>query len=827
MKNYVLKLTFRSVRTFFGRYMALLLIVAISVGFFAGLRITQDAMIDTAESYLESRELYDFRLISTLGFTEDDVEELGKLAGVKAAEGTKTVDALVRMGEDDQPLKLLAIPDKINLPSLKAGRMPVSPNECLGDDERFSEADIGKTVTLSDANGEDVTDALKGREYTIVGTVDSPIFLGLDRGATNIGSGAINTFLYLPAENFTSEFYTEIDLTLTENAEIYSDEYDELTQKRKSDVTELTKRLANERYNDLIGQIEVPPHLAALGITAEQIAEKLGLEPPKTFVLTRNENAGYVSFENDTAIVSGIANIFPVFFILIAMLVCVTTMTRMVDEERTQIGVLKAMGFSSRRVMAKYLLYAGSATVIGWALGFFICTWALPKLFWFAYNAIYNFAPLNYLFSPTLAGMTLAIALICILGATFISCRKELMSAPAALIRPRAAKSGKRILLERITPLWRRLPFLTKIITRNMFRYKRRLIMMLLGIGCCAGLVVAASGARDSMVDVASFQFDTVQVYDIDASFDEGNAEKVASGLDGLDGVEAYKLASAKRVDVLGKVTVNSVSLMSFDNTDGLSDFWKFERGGKAVGYPERGEILICNKIAEKTGLSVGDEIELRDADMNPFTLKVGGIFDAYIYTFALISEETHTDIFGQWSANTAMISAKGDAEDLAHSITEMGGIASVTQLGMTRQFVDDALSCLDYIILMVIGFSGALAFVVTFNLTNINLAERSREIATVEVLGFYPKETCSYVLRENLILSAVATLLGLPLGIGFHYCVMSMIRIDSVSFANLIRPGSFLLSVVCTMLFSIVVNFFMRWRIRKIKMAESLKAVE
>lgn len=827
MKTSVVKLTFRSIKTFFGRYMALLLIVAISVGFFAGLKITQDAMIDTAEEYLDKQDFYDFRLFSTLGFTEDDVEEFRKLSGVDDAEGTKTLDALMKIDGNDQPLKLMAIPESINRPSLAAGRMPEADNECLADDERFSEDDIGKTVTVSEANKESVFDQLSGKEYTIVGLVDSPIYLSMDRGTTDMGTGALHSFLYLPSDNFESEVYTEINLTLTESAAMYSDEYDEIIEKYEADVTALTKRLASERYDGLFAQIVVPPELAALGVTAEQLAEEAGLEEPETYVLTRNENAGYVSFESDTSIVSGVANIFPVFFILIAMLVCITTMTRMVDEERTQIGVLKAMGFSGGKVMAKYLLYAGSATVIGWGIGFFLCTWGLPLIFWFAYGAIYNFAPLNYLFSPSLAVITLVISLAGILGATFISCRKELLSVPAKLIRPKTTQKGKRILLERITPLWKRLPFLAKIITRNMFRYKRRLVMMLVGIGCCAGLVVTAFGVRDSMINIGSLQFEGVQTYEIEATFEEGTDAEVKERMDGLDGVESYQLASVHRVDLIGNSTINSVSLMSFADTESLDEFWHFSYKDEIVALPDRGEAIICNKIAEKLELSVGDTFTVKDADLNTFTVTVGGIFESYINNYMVISEETHNEVFGDWQANTSMVAINGDGEQIARALTEMDEITSVSQLEASKKNVDDALSCLNYIIWLVVGFSGALAFIVIFNLTNINLAERSREIATVEVLGFYPGETNSYVLRENLILSVIAAIIGLPLGTLFHRIVMSMILIDSLSFAKIITPISYVLSVICTILFAVIVNAFMKRQIKKIKMAESLKAVE
>ena len=423
--------------------------------------------------------------------------------------------------------------------------------------------------------------------------------------------------------------------------------------------------------------------------------------------------------------------------------------------------------------------------------------------------------------------MTLVVSLAAILGATFISCRKELISVPAKLIRPKATKNGKRIFLEKFTSLWKRLPFLSKIVFRNMFRYKRRLFMMLIGIGCCAGLVVTAFGVRDSMINIGSSQFEEIQKYDMEASFEAGSEAAVKEKFDELSEITEYLTASSNRVDLHGDKTMNSVTLMSFTDTERVSSFWTFAKDGEGLTMPKAGEALVNTKIAEKLNLSVGDSFEIQDSDMQTCIVKVSGIFDNYIYNYVIINDETYSDAFGEWTANTALISMTGDDEALAERLTEMDEISSVSRLSTMKETVDNALSCLNYIIWIVVGFSGALAFIVIFNLTNINIAERSREIATVQVLGFYPKETNSYVLRENLILSVIASIIGLPLGTLFHRIVMSMILIDSFAFDVKVTAVSYVLSLICTVLFAVIVNLFMRKQISNIKMAESLKAVE
>ena len=813
----IFKMTFRTVRTFFGRYMALLLIVALSAGFFAGLKVTTDAMINTGGDYFDEQNFYDFRLFSTLGFSQDDAEEFLSLEGVKEAEGAYSVDALIEHKDSDHPFKIYSINDKINLPSVSAGRLPEKENECVVDEDVFTQDDIGKKISLSAENDEAVAEQLERIEFTIVGLASSPLSIGLDKGTADIGNGTVYSFLYIPKENFTSEAFTELNITLAESAYIYSDEYEELIYTHKDKITLLCEDLADKRYDDILSE----------NMLTEEIAEQMSIKKPETYVLTRNENAGYVSFENDTGIIGGVANIFPIFFIMIAILVCITTMTRMVDEERTQIGVLKATGFSNRAIMGKYLLYVGSATLIGWGIGFFACTWALPKIFWLAYNEIYGFAPISYLFSPELAVLTLAISLFFILGSTYLSCRKELSDVPAALIRPRAAKTGKRIILEHITLIWKRLSFLQKITVRNMMRYKQRLFMMIVGISCCAGLVVTAFGVRDSMIDVGELQYGAIQKQDLEASFDMGTEDTVTTELDKLSSIEDYLTVSNIRVDISADKSMSGVNLLSLKDTENISKFWDFHVGEEKLTFPKTNEAYISPKVAEKLSLDVGDTLEIRNSDMQTGTVTVAAIFDNHIYDYVVISEETYEKVFGEYETNTVLINAKDDAEALAKELTELHIFTGVSQLDMIRANISDALDCLNYIIWLIVFFSGALAFIVIFNLTNINLAERSREIATVQVLGFYPKETESYALRENLVLSVIASILGLPLGKLFHTTVMSMVKIDMITFNNVVHPISYIAAFVCTVLFAFIVNRFMKRNIGKINMAESLKAVE
>ena len=547
-----------------------------------------------------------------------------------------------------------------------------------------------------------------------------------------------------------------------------------------------------------------------------------------------------IIFKNDISIVSGIADLFPLFFALIAMLVCVTTMTRMVEEERTQIGTLKALGFSTAEISAKYLLYAGSAAHIGWAGGYFAGTLLIPKVFWLALSSVYGFARIQYTSSLPLAVMTGLVSITGILLCTWLSVRSELSIRPAELIRPGVSKSGKRIWLEHVTPFWKRLSFLHKITLRNMLRYKQRLFMMLVGISCYAALVLTGFGVKDSLIGITDLQYRTIQRYQLEATVTSSKIDDVTDRLFRIAADSAACSCSLSRVSVKAhKSSMSAINLYSTDQPETFMSFWTLKTADKACLFPPSGEVLVCTKIAQKLSLSVGDTLIIRDAARQDITATVSGIFDNYLDNALILNADTLRKQTGEWKPDTLLIRTSGtqttakdassEAADaaLAQQIAGIPGVRQVSRLSLSKETADKALSCVYYIVLLLILFSGALELIVIYNLTSINLAERSREIATVEVLGFYPKETDSYVLRENLILSLIASFIGLPLGMLFHRAVMSRILVDNMVFLTRIRSVSYILAVLITNLFAYMVNLLMRKRIRAIPMAESLKAVE
>ena len=564
---------------------------------------------------------------------------------------------------------------------------------------------------------------------------------------------------------------------------------------------------------------------------ADAYVELSDLKKADTYTLTRKENVGYASFDNDISIIASVSLAFPVFFFLVAALVCMTTMKRMVDEQRTQIGVLKAIGYSRGQIIGKYLFYSGSAALIGAALGYTAGSRGLPLVIWEIYGMMYGFAPLEHVFDPVLAAVSFGAALLCSVGATYLSCRLELQNPAAQLIRPKAPKAGKRIFLEYMTPLWKRMSFLRKVSARNVLRYKSRLIMMILGIGGCTALLVVGYGIRDSVGNLAVDQHEKITLYDYAVNFQEPQTQERAEAFlveRGWEAEDGLLVHSGSTDVVFGDMTQSVYLVVPADNR--LDGFIDLHDGERAVAFPKAGEVVLNYGLAEEMGVSVGDTVQLRDKKLGTVEAKVSGICDNYIFNYAFVSPDTYGQQLGSAPAfKTLLVQARPGADPYEENVylADGEGISSVTVNAADRDRVTSMLSRLDIVVVVVVLFAAALAFVVLYNLTNINITERIREIATVKVLGFYQNEVAAYVFREIVTLSAVGGLAGLGMGKALHAFIMLQIRVDGMFFPNRIAPSSYLISYLLTMVFSILISCCMRPRLKKIDMAESLKSIE
>ncbi len=586
--------------------------------------------------------------------------------------------------------------------------------------------------------------------------------------------------------------------------------------------------LAELEAEEADARIEIADAKEELADAKEELAE---VEEVEIYVLDRNTNIAYASFENDTGIVEGVAKIFPIFFFLIAALVCSTTMTRMVDDERTQIGTLRAVGYSESAILFKYLVYSGSAAGIGAIIGYFLGTRLFPWAIWTAYGVLYGFADIILVDMPGLFVISLLVALLCSAGTTFAACRVELSHAPAELIRPKTPSAGKRILLERISFFWKRLKFLHKVSARNVFRFKKRMFMMILGIAGCTALVLAGFGVKDSVSNIVNNQYDQILKYDISATYTE---EVTAEDLEEIRNQFSKEIATATivqeiSVDAPSEKGVKSVTLLSSADSS-ISNSVDFHLNKEEVALPDKGEILIDERLAKIFGVEIGGEITLKSGEEETKPLKVAGIFENYTFYYAYVTGETYQEYFPEnFVPKTIYLSLEEEADHykVASYLSDMENAANVSVVADTRAMVENTMQSVNYIVALVIASAAALAFIVLFNLGNINISERVREIATLKVLGFYPRETGAYVFRESAVLSALGILVGIPLGIVFHRFVMGQIKVDMVSFEIRIRPISFLYSVIAVWGFTVCVDLIMRRKINRINMAESLKSIE
>jgi len=1142
----------QSIKASFGRYIAIVAIIALGSAMFVGLLMTKSDMVETGDRYARAQNMFDLRLVSSFGWTSAQVEKVRALEGVQAAEGLYYQDLVVHPGSstDERVYRFYAIPESINQISLRGGRMPEKPDECLADGYGATDAILGTTVTIAENNEGDSAENLRYRTYTVVGYCASPLYFDRNRGTTTVGNGSLSGYVFVPREAFDLEIIPEIHVTFEEDYPLYSDAYNdamdalaeqlepqlepmveerrlkvkgeaedsyreglleyydgvlkfrqgrhearrELEDARQQLLDAETEIAENEqklkdgerqlaegrrtlsqsetmlresrkllesmkaftlqelqeseaalntqiaedtaRLRDLDAQIaaldqklaalngqmgsakqeldaidsrisqlnssiasadasitvceslkasmdpsdeaqiaQMDAQIAALqaqraqdaselsalqaariplaaqlegplaeynAISAQrqqlqtdrtfvqisldsanaslqtvrssienidaqfapmeqQLAEgeaelasgyrqlaqsqrdleegKQALEDAKieleqgwkdygegvlevseelaegeqkltdarreladardlidsmtentVFILDRNSNLGYSSLESASDIVQGVARVFPAFFLLVAALVCITTMTRMIEEERTEIGTLKALGYSNGAIISKYLIYAGSGAVIGCGLGVLVGSGVFPTILWEVYKIMLYITDdvvlqINWPLCFAVVGTYTTVMLL----VTWYCCRRALQEVPAELIRPKAPDPGKKIFLERL-PIWQRVSFLNKVTIRNMFRYRQRLAMMIVGIGGCTALLVTGFGLRDSIVNVVDFQFDSITTYDMTVHFTEGQTQEAQREF--LTDVRPYTRNAVfyhqSSIELEVDKQVKEIYLIAGDEK--LQQFIDMHTGSEPIPMPRQDEVVLSVGVASVLGVRTGDQIQLRDADLRTLELTVSGIYDNHVNNYAIICPET---ISSQWGEQPEMqmaflqIREDQDAHEVSTHIAELDGVMNVSVSEDLATMVRNLMKALDLVVVVIVVCAGFLAAIVLYNLTNININERIREIATIKVLGFRAEETAAYVFKENLSLTAIGSLLGLGMGYALLLFVMSQIKIDMVWFSTVVMPPSYFWALGLTLLSACVVDFIFYFKLDKINMAEALKSVE
>lgn len=605
----------------------------------------------------------------------------------------------------------------------------------------------------------------------------------------------------------------------------------------RATIAENTQKLRDGEIEYEDAKAEAEEELADARAEIEDAQQEVDdIEMPEWYVWDRGNNVSYSSFTGNVEKLTAITTIFPVFFFLVAALVVSTTMTRMVEEERLQIGTLKALGYTQWEIMQKYLWYAFAAAVCGTLVGLTIGFRAFPIIIWSAYGMMY-YMPAIYTpwraFQAIFAGGTLTVLTI---GVTAIACRASLREVPATLMLPRAPKAGKRILLERITPLWRRFPFTWKVTCRNLLRYKKRFWMTVIGVAGCMSLLVSGFGISDSLNAIITKQFGDISHYDLmtivtkEEATAEGPVHEYLYENDAFSESLTVALENTRQQSPDGEVDV--YIMVPQDVTQFANFLDLHERLSRAPTPLGEEGVILTEKLAKAMGVSAGDTITMENADEETGTFVVSGVCEHYVSNYVYMSAATYEAGFGEPVAYNAVISKMTDDSQAAHDAisAELLDMDNVASLAFTQDSVTQVLNMLnsiDAVVVLIIVCAACLAFVVLYNLTNINIAERIKEIATIKVLGFYDREVYAYVNRESAVLTLIGTLFGIFGGIALHQFIIVTVEVDAVMFGREIQPVSFLYAIALTLLFSTLVNLVMGRSLKKISMVESMKAPE
>lgn len=902
MRKAVFKDFIRNIKGSLGRFFAIMAIVAIGVAFFAGVTASSGDMKHSSDSYYDEYNMNDIRILSSIGFTSQDIEAVSKVQGVKAVYKTNTQDVLVDYDGRENVAHISGIPvgkasdddSYINQLRIKEGRLPQNDKECVVkyEDTRKS-MQVGDVISLKSGTEDDINDTFKDTEYTVVGIVYTPCYVSYDLGSSGIGNGHINYCIYVGDNEFKNNYYTECYAVIdgAKDMDTYSDEYKKLIDKYADDIKAISKERLDIRKQTVIDEytrakadkkeelletikknvedsiteqyqayypgMDVSSMIAPYVKTAYEKAvaqfdfDAVNAEYDKKmnetladsdswewYVLTRESSYSFRDYESSANRMKAIATVFPLFFIIVAGLVCLTTMTRMVEEERGLIGTYKALGYGKATIALKYVIYAFLASLTGAVIGCAAGLRLFPYIIYESWNIIYQMPAIKYASHTILSVVAVASLILVTLIATLYSCYNELSEVPSALMRPKAPKNGKKILLEH-TFIWKHLSFTKKVTMRNIFLYKKRFFMTVIGIAGCGALITAGFGIKDSVQSIIDNQYGQIIHYDNILVFNKNADSDARNNLsDKISSDEYYKsslmdYAYTAEVKIPGSADDYSTEITVVNDTSAYMDYVTFRtrRSKKTIELDDSG-VIISEKLAKDLNVKEGDNVLIHDEDNKQATVKVSGVMEMYINNYIFMTSEYYSQVFGYTPDNNRILGIlTSDGDDIQSVIGDRyltdNNVKSLTFVKANITRFENMIQSLDLVTWVLIISAGMLAFVVLYNLTNVNISERIREIATIKVLGFYDREVGEYVYRENIILTLIGGVFGLLLGIALHAYIMTTIELDGVMFGTKINISSFLISYGITILFSLLINIFMYPSLKKIPMVESLKSVE
>lgn len=885
MRSALSKDTFRDIRKSLGRFISIVAIVAIGVAFFAGINVGSPDMKITADAYYDDTNFMDLQMIGTLGFTDEDVKKIRDVDGVEGVFPTYSLDVLTSLETQEVVLRVHGISldtiekkdeDFINKPVILEGRYPEKSGECVVDASKVSQYNIkiGSVIEVNSGTDKDINDSLKTNKFTVVGMVNSPTYVSLEKGSSSIGNGKVSGFIMIPNEDFNLEAYTEIFATVkgAKKLQTYSDKYEKVVNEVQDKLEGLGASRSKVRYEEVIKEAtdkleNSKKELDAAKLEAGKLAlvqgeeykeakleaekqikdgeEKIAeaekkikdIKEPKVYVLDRNTNYSFVDYEGSADRVNAIAQVFPVFFFVVAALVCLTTMTRMVDEQRGNIGTLKALGYSKWSIASKYIFYAAFASITGSIIGLVIGFTIFPTVIFNAYGIMYDLPPVILTFNVKYAIMSTMASVLTTTLAALIACYRELIETPALLMRPKAPAEGKRILLERIPFIWNRFSFIKKVTARNIFRYKKRFFMTVIGISGCTALLLSGFGIKDSIKAIVDKQFGEIYKYDmilgLEENVDEENYKNIISSISKDERINKSMLVNSSNGKVSNNGVEKDVKFFIPNDTNDFNDFILLrERKSKEKLTLSEDGVIVSEKVAKQLDAKVGDTILMGNEDEEKISVRITGITEHYVSNYIYMTPTFYKNLYGEDVHYNNMICKISDTSteaenSLAEDMINLENIISINFNSTIKNNFGDMIKSLNYVVLVMIVSAGSLAFVVLYNLTNVNISERLREIATIKVLGFYDNEVSAYVYRENFILTFIGMLCGLLLGVFLHRFIMGTAEIEAIMFGRNIAPSSYVWSAVLTLVFSVIVNMVMYYKLKNIPMVESLKSVD
>ena len=824
-KNRILTSSFRKIKSTYKRFISLMCMALLGVGFFAGIQATSPDMLKTLDTYLDKNDVYDIEIVSTLGLTDNDINKIKEIENIDKVEGIYSKDVIMKTDKEEYIIKMIGINDNINKISLIEGNLPKKDDEIVVEKKFIEEEhiNIGDTIKFED-------NELLKKEYKIVGIVQSPLYFSRKRGNTNLGKGQINYYAYAQNSVFNQNYYNSIYLTVqnAKNLTTSTNEYKELIETTKNKIDEIKQDRQDARFNEVYGEYI---NLAKL---QNQDIDQSNLTTPTWYITDRTNNQGYTDFIDATQSIEKIGNVFPLVFYIIAVLVSLVSMTRMIDEDRQELGTLKALGFNNLRIMIKYIIYSLSATTIGGILGMTIGFRLIPSIIWNIYQMLFTIPDFIIEFNVILGMIGLLIGILCICGSCIIATHKELIHTPSILMRPKAQKAGKRTILEHIHFIWNHLKFSNKITIRNLFGYKIRVFVTIIGIAGCTALILAGFGLKDSISSIVNYQFENVSKYDkmITLKSDKGN-DGLKQELKENENIIDYVPIRMETVKIYNNDKNYEINLVVTDNPKELEKVISLNDINNNYNNVnvEEDKVILSEKTAKLLEVKQVNEISFKDEQNNEYKLQVQAQVENYINNYAYLSKNTYEKIFGEYKENVVLVTTKDlsdeNSQKLDESILNNESVASITTSKDIINSVKDMMDSLDSVVLILVVSAAILAFVVMYNLSNINISERKREIATLKVLGFYDKEVDNYITKENIILTIIGIALGLIFGVYLGHFIITTCEIETLMFVRHVNTQSYIYATLITTIFTIIVNIFTHKNLKKIDMIESLKSVE